>query len=66
MRQNNNNRNQETTKRGIDSYDLTSLLIDRNLKEIGHKDWSEICFRIKLTEQEYRSVMKEKSKKIKI
>lgn len=61
-----NNKSQDTSKRGIDSYDLTSLLIDRNLKEIGHKDWSEICFRIKLTEQEYRYVMKEKSKKIKI
>jgi hypothetical protein len=45
--------------------DINRLLLERNIKTIP-KNWSEVSFRIKLTENEYKELMKEKSRNVKI
>lgn len=46
--------------------DINNLLIEKKLKPGNTPKWGEVCFRIKLNENEYRELMKEKSKQVKI
>ena len=45
--------------------DINRLLLERNIKTIP-KNWSEVSFRIRLTENEYKELMKQKSRNVKI
>lgn len=45
--------------------EIDKLLLERNINSIPN-NWSEVCFRIKLTESEYKELMKEKSKNVRI
>ena len=50
------------------NVDINKLLDERNIKNnsTALKSWNEVSFRIKLTELEYKELMKEKSKNVKI
>ena len=64
--------NDEVNKNMVDNLNFSNdinvdkLLIERNLKSSDAPKWGEVSFRIKLTEMEYKELMKAKSKLVKI